>query len=229
MPINVFIADDHQSIIDLFIASFAKKEEFNYAGKATSIEELVDRLRHKASMIDVLILDTFGTRQEFLEELKKLTDAHPDLPIIILSGTEDLQFAQQLIDGGAHGYVSKILGFEDICNSIKMVHQNPDMRVLNLPVSGAEDSDRDEIDKLLSPREKQVISLLCKGFKNNEEIAEFLSSINQQKIFPTTVQTHRRNIRLRLRDYGITNDTSLGYWIGIWKLLDGSELSSTKE
>ena len=222
-PINVFIADDHQSIIDAFKAVLNREPDLSYIGAAIDKDELLNRLNGK---IDVLLLDILVKGSDFLELIQDLLSNNPKLRILILSAHENLGFAKQTIEAGARGYLSKVLGVRDICNAIREVYRYPHMTLIKLPHPDTSKDERDEIERLLTKREIQVISLLCKGFPNNKEIAEFLSKINRKEISADTVQAHRRNIRAKLRDYGVTNDASLGYRAAIWGLLDGSELSS---
>ena len=147
--------------------------------------------------------------------------------MLILTNNDSISFAKKLTDGGANGFLNKMLGIREIFESIREAHNYPNRKILRLPRSEPNDLEREEVKDLISARELQVIALLCRGFKNNAEIADLLSSINPGDIIvPMTVQTHRRNIRKKLRDYGVTNDTSLGYQVAKWDLLDGSELSS---
>ncbi len=224
MPIKVFIADDHQAIIDGFKNLLAHEEDLSFGGEALNASELKQRINNN---IDVLLLDVFDEEPEFLCLIKELSSKYPLLKILILSGRENLLFAQKTIECGAKGYISKVLRSKDIYNTVREVHKFPSMTILKLPNSDPVDDEGMEVKDLLTPRQLQVISLLCKGFRNNEEIAEFLGKINKKTIKAGAVQSHRRDIRARLRDYGITNDTSLGYWTAKWNLLDGNELSST--
>lgn len=222
--IQVFIADDHQSVIDSFKTTLAQQEDLAFSGSAKDEHELLKRINDR---VDVLLLDIIlKEKTVFLSLIKEVLKKCPTLRILILSATEDLYFAQQTIEAGVRGYLAKSLSIRDIFSAIHDVFAYPNMTILKLPNPNTTESDLENVRSLITPREMQIISLLCKGFKNNEEIAEFLVKINRKEISPIVVQTHRRNIRYKLRDFGITNDTSLGYWIGRWDLLDGSELSS---
>lgn len=78
----------------------------------------------------------------------------------------------------------------NVCqNEKKLVH---DFIALHRIGHGAEDMKEESEAPLLSPREIQVVILLCKGYIN-KEIGEELN------ISLTTVMTHRKNIIAKLR------------------------------
>jgi len=227
MTINVFIADDHPAIVDNFKKMFAHEKDLNFIGEAHDEQELQSRMSEKT---DVLLLDVFemGTKN-FLCLLKEIARKFPLLKILILSGKENLGFARQTIEAGANGYLSKGLKSQEISHSIKDVYKFPSMTLLKLTNPDPDEEEGQKVKQILTPRQLQVISLLCRGFKNNEEIAGFLGKINNKPIKAGAVQAHRRDIRAKLREFGITNDASMGFWTAKWNLLDGSELSSSED
>ncbi|GJM35451.1 MAG: putative two-component system response regulator, LuxR family protein [Saprospiraceae bacterium] len=224
--IRVFVADDHGAIIDGFKNGLIREKDLVYVGSAGNLEELKSQLKTKSDKIDVLLLDVLTEGSDFFSLIEEISKNNSGIKILILSGRENLGLAKKTIECGAKGYLSKVLRISDIFNTIREVFQFPHMTHIKLANPDIDEDERNQVKQLITPRELQVISLLCKGFPNNEEIAEFLVKINKKNITAAVVQTHRRNIRAKLRDYGVTNDASLGYWVAIWRLLDGSELSS---
>ncbi len=227
MAIKVFISDDHQAIIDGLKNLMGHEKDLIYSGEARSETELKTKLKNKD--IDVLLLDPFDYGKNFIKLVEYLSQEHTCMRILILSGEENLPFAHKTIKAGARGYVSKALRYKDIYETIRDIYHFPDQTPVKLTKTAPIDKSGPMVKELLTHRQIQVISLLCKGYKNNEEIADFLSHINKKHISAGSVQAHRRDIRAKLRDFGITNDASLGYWTAKWDLLDGSELSSSED
>lgn len=225
---NVFIADDHQAIVDGIKSNLRQEDDLKYVGQANNVPELRNRLK---SDIDVLLLDVFlEDKNEFYDLIQEIRTQHPNLCILILTKNKSLKFAERTVSHGARGFLSKTLGLQDIFQSIREAIRFPHMTIVKIPYPDTVEEDRDRMLELLTPRQLQVISLLCKGCKNNEEIADFLYKINKRRITAEGVKAHRRDIRKRLKDdFEISNDTSLGYWVGKLNLLDGSELSSTED
>lgn len=151
----------------------------------------------------------------------------PAVKVVLLTGKEDLAFAKQALEEGARGYFSKSLSMEEIFQGLRKVHAGG--VVIDLGKAGPNREDeRMKAKELITPTEKQVIALLCRGFRG-KEIAELLSQINGRNMEPSTVEVHKRRIREKLRDIGVTNDASLGYWACECNLLDGTELSTNSE
>jgi len=222
--IRVFIADDHSFIVDVLKSKFSQDQDFAFAGRASSMEELFSRLNKQANL---LLLDMMGEIPEMLAAIGKLQELFPAVRVALLTGKEDLSFAKMALEAGAKGYLSKSLSMEEVCQDLKKIHAGGIVIDLG-KVSPYQDDECAQAKKLITPTEKQVIALLCKGFRA-KEIAELLTSINRRNMEPATVEVHKRRIREKLKDYGITNDASLGYWACQCKLLDGNELSSESE
>ncbi len=224
--VRVFIADDHRLIIDAIKRKLIQEADLAYAGSAENEEELLRRLNDK---VHVLLLDIILEEPEFLDLVQKIKNKNPHIRTLILTGKEDLAFAEACLENGACGYIAKALSLEEICGAARKAFRYQNMNIIELPNPKHVDQDRKDAMELITPRERQVISLLCKGFKNNAEIARFLTKINRSVITELTVATHRKNIRRKLNPFGITNDSSLGFWTAKWELLDGTELSTVPE
>ncbi|MCO6477719.1 MAG: response regulator transcription factor [Phaeodactylibacter sp.] len=222
--IRVFIADDHSLLVDALKARFIQSGEFEFAGRASTMEELHARLNGQA---DVLLLDKMEDTREMLASIASIRNSCPAVKVVLLTGKEDLAFAKQALEEGARGYFSKSLSMEEIFQGLRKVHAGG--VVIDLGKAGPNREDeRMKAKELITPTEKQVIALLCRGFRG-KEIAELLSQINGRNMEPSTVEVHKRRIREKLRDIGVTNDASLGYWACECNLLDGTELSTNSE
>lgn len=224
--IRVFIADDHGFIVDVLKSKFSQDEGFEFAGRASTMDELYQRLNGPVH-IDILLLDKIGENPDMLAAIKKVQELKPAMKVVMLTGKEDLSFAKLSLEAGARGYLSKSLSMEEICQDLRKVHTGG--VVIDLGKASLHQEDECmRAKELITPTEKQVIALLCKGFRG-KEVADLLSQVNGRNMEPATVDVHKRSIREKLRDFGVTNDASLGYWACQCKLLDGTELSSNSE
>ncbi|MCB0578201.1 MAG: response regulator transcription factor [Phaeodactylibacter sp.] len=222
--IRVFIADDHVFVVDVLRSQFSRGQDFEFSGRASNLDELFSRL---SARTNVLLLDKMAESPEMLAAISKVQAQFPPVKVVLFTGQEDLAFAKQALETGARGYLSKSLSMEEICQDLKKIHTGGVVIDLGKASPPAED-DCMEAKKLITPTEKQVIALLCKGFRTRE-IAEMLTRINNRNMEPATVEVHKRRIREKLKDYGVANDASLGYWACQCQLLDGNELSSHPE
>lgn len=220
----MFIADDHDLIVDALKSHFSQSRDFEFAGRASDMEELFSRFNGQA---DVLLLDKMAEIPEMLAAIEKIQESFPAINVVLLTGKEDLSFAKQALERGAKGYLSKSLGIEEIGRGLRKIHAGGIVIDLG-KAKPLQENECMKAKELITFREKQVIALLVKGFRI-KEIAELLTQINNKNIEPGTVEVHKKHIREKLKDYGVLNDASLGYWACQCNLLDGSELSSDSE
>jgi DNA-binding NtrC family response regulator len=111
MKQHILVVDDEPPIREL-LATYFKKHgyEVTTAGDAAETLRLADEVPLHLVVLDVLLPDSDG-----LEVLEKLKSAHPNLPIIIMTGIGfDEELLQESIQKGASGYVSKSLPLEQL-------------------------------------------------------------------------------------------------------------------
>ncbi len=84
--IRVFIADDHGFIVDVLKSKFSQGEDFEFAGRASSIDELFARLNGREN---VVLLDMIGEPAEMLAAIEKLQRSFPAVKIVVRTGKED--------------------------------------------------------------------------------------------------------------------------------------------
>ena len=219
--INIFIADDHELIVDALKSRFNSSDLFHFAGRAKDKEELFQRM---TSSIDILLLDRICEDRELLETIEVITQKYPSTKIVVLTGRDDLHFAKKVMNSGGQGYISKALSMDEICQALKKVCNG--LMTFEIGPGYVDQSIYTEgIDKL-TPREKQVLCLLSKGF-DYQEVATILSKNAKKDIRSSTIEKHKGNAKDKLRDFGITNDISLGYWIAESKFVPRVEFYVT--
>jgi DNA-binding NarL/FixJ family response regulator len=133
-----------------------------------------------------------------IEAAQRISAAHPQIAIVILSMHSDEGYVLRALKAGAKGYLLKDSAEGDLIEAIKAVHSgktffSPEITkmlvadyVQEIRTRGAEDS-----YDLLTPREREILQLLAER-KSNKEIAVSLN------LSPYTVETHRRNLQEKL-------------------------------
>src|SRR5476651_1913053 len=74
---------------------------------ATSVRAAVNQLTDAEGPYDVVLLDLGLPDAQELEALNSLVGAAPDLPLVILTGTESEVLALQAVKAGAQDYLIK--------------------------------------------------------------------------------------------------------------------------
>jgi DNA-binding NtrC family response regulator len=111
MKQHILVVDDEPPIRELLQAYFQKHNyEVTTASNADDALRLADETPLHVVILDVLLPDRDG-----LEVLQALKAAHPNLPIIIMTGIGfDEELLQEAIQKGAAGYVSKTLPLDQL-------------------------------------------------------------------------------------------------------------------
>ena len=111
----IFIVDDDKVILNLLEYTFKSREGYNVR-TFDSGEECLSNLHLNP---DLIVLDhLFYLRgidgMSGLETLKELRIQNPDIPVINLSGQEDLALIREFIKNGAVKYIPKADYFIDV-------------------------------------------------------------------------------------------------------------------
>jgi DNA-binding NarL/FixJ family response regulator len=178
-----------------------RSRKIEILGTAGSGEELLQLL--KSNTPDIVITDLQMTGMSGVEAAEKIKTRYPNIKIIALTMHNEEGFVRKLVEHGVSGYVLKNAGREELMAAIEKVNSgnsffSPEvMQTMMDSVNKPKPKKSDDLP--LSIREKQIISLICKEYTTND-IAEKL------KLSPLTIETHRKNIFLKL---GVKNIAGL--------------------
>ena len=200
--IRVFIADDHQVLLDGLHTLLGSVEDLEVVGTAHNGREVLDFV--KRELVDVILLDINMPVLNGIETCKILSKEYPDIKILALSMYEKASFIQQMLKNGALGYILKNTGQEELVDAIRTVHAGD--QYLSKVVSdtlmqsliGKSAASRQYIPEM-TRREKEVLALIAKELTTQEISDELHISLN-------TVETHRKNL---LSKFGVRNSVGL--------------------
>jgi len=103
--IRILIADDH-AIVRAGLKQFiADQADMQVAGEAATGTETIALVR--AAEFDVVLLDISMPDKNGIDTLKTLKHLRPALPVVMLSGYSEDQYAVNLLRAGASGYLNK--------------------------------------------------------------------------------------------------------------------------
>jgi DNA-binding NarL/FixJ family response regulator len=183
--ISILVVDDHP-IMRLGVAAIiAAQPDMEVNGQAGTGEEAV-RL-FKLHPPDVMLMDLRLPGMSGLEALRQIRQSDPKAKCVVLTTYEGDEDIHQALAAGALGYLIKGMSHETLVDALRRVHSGS--RFLPPPVARSL-ADRTP-NAELSPREREVLSLMVRG-KSNKEIAIALG------ITEATVKCHVSVILLRL-------------------------------
>lgn len=201
--IRILIADDH-AIVRAGLAQFiADQPDMQVAGEAATGSEAIARVR--AEPFDVVLLDISMPDRNGIDTLKTLRQIAPGLPVLMLSGYAEDQYAVNLLRAGAAGYLNKEAAAQDLVGAIRTVVNgrkfvSPALaQILADGVSG--NADR-PLHAELSQREFQILCKLAAGAAVSKVAAELNLSVK-------TVSTYRSRV---LEKMGMKTNADLTYY-----------------
>ncbi len=183
---RVFLVDDHQMFRSGVRAELGDRVEV--VGEAADVESAVQGIR--ATQPEVVLLDVHlpgGGGKAVIETLKP---ALPDVVFLALSVSDAAEDVIAVIRAGARGYVTKTISSDDLAAAIRRVRDgdavfSPRLAGFVLDAFAGEVAPEvadPELDQL-SPREREVMRLIARGYTYKELARRLDLSVK-------TVETH---------------------------------------
>jgi DNA-binding NarL/FixJ family response regulator len=181
MKTRIFIADDHQIVIDGLKLLLNSNDDFVVVGSATDGLEAIDGITKLTP--DVALLDLRMSGKDGIQIIRHLQSIRSKTKCIIMSMHGERRFVIDAKNYGAKGYLLKNAGMNELFDAL--------YKVKNGGQSFNKEMDLNETEqRILTPRELEIVGLIVQEHTTNQ-IAEILS-----------LETHRKNI---LRKTGAKN------------------------
>ena len=195
MSVKVVLVDDHGMFRAGVRAELGEKVEV--IGEAGAPAEAIEVIR--ARRPDVVLLDVHMPDGGGMAVLQALGAELPDTRFLALSVSDAAEDVIALIRAGARGYVTKTISADDLADAIRRVADGDVVfspRLAGFVLDAFRDatvtpSIDPEFDQL-TPREREVMRLLARGYAYKEIAAELFISIK-------TVETHASNVLRKLQ------------------------------
>ena len=198
--IRVLIVDDHTIVRRGLRALLANEFRGAAFGEASDARQAFEQLR-KARW-DIALLDITLPGKSGLDLLKELRAEWPTLPVLVLSGHPEDQFAVRVLKAGAGGYLTKESAPEELAKAIHKIlaggrYVSPALAE-KLALGVTKDLARTP-HETLSDREYAVMARIGLG-KTVKEIGEELS------LSAKTISTYRARV---LEKLGVRNSAEI--------------------
>lgn len=177
-PLRVAVVNDYEIVV---------------TGIGAVLERFSDRVRvveldsgmPVASDVDVVLYDSFGQPQGSAVDVAALV-GQSDAKVVIFSWNTQPELVEQSLAAGAAGYISKSVTGEELVKQLEAVHAG---ETVVPPVEDVEGAfghwPGDEHG--LSPREAEVLALICQGLSNHDITQRAFLSINTVKSYVRTL------------------------------------------
>jgi DNA-binding NarL/FixJ family response regulator len=167
-------------------------------GKAAIAQ--IEQLYNTPQQPDIILMDVRMPIMDGVAATKVICRDRSSIAVLVLSTFDDDEYISQAMKYGARGYLLKDTPLEELANALRSVQKGytqlgPGLFQKVLAQPAIEVSSPPSILQTLTPREKEVLSLIAKG-ASNKEIAQ------QLYISERTVKAHITSIlsQLNLRD-----------------------------
>jgi DNA-binding NarL/FixJ family response regulator len=181
--IKILLADDQQLFVDnLKLMLETLSQDIAVTGVAANGKEAVTMAGEQHP--DIVLMDVSMPVMDGVEAAKALHETHPEIKIVMLTTFPDDTYVQHALEYGAYGYILKNIRPDDLIASIKAIYQGSALfspaileKLVRRTNSNEEETEEEreyrEIMNRLGKREKEILSLVAKGY-NNQKIADTL-------------------------------------------------------
>ena len=209
---RILLVDDHPVLRKGLVRLIDSKDEFVVCGEASTAADamaLIRELEPHLAIVDIGLPGKSG-----IELTKTIRAEFQKLPVLILSMHEEAFYATRALRAGAMGYIVKQDAIDNIAEALRealngrcylspviaaqLQHNGPDKQI----------HPTDDPVSLLTDREFEIFELIGKG----HEIREISHALG---VSPKTVETHRTNIKEKLKLKNARQVTHLAVqWLG---------------
>lgn len=164
--IKILLVDDHQMIREGVKKILKSEPDIKILGEAKNGVEAIDFV--SKNEIDLVVLDITLPGQSGIDIMKSLLKIKSKIKILIFSMHPEDRFAVRALKSGAHGYLTKDSGAEQLVNAIrKIINGNKyisETLAEQLALEIYEEKFK-ELHEYLSDREFEVFLMISRGKK----------------------------------------------------------------
>lgn len=188
---RIFIADDHELLRAGVRRFIETREEWEVCGEAADGREVPASVRESGA--DLVILDVAMPGMSGIEIAGQIKRENPNVELLIFSGDDAPGTIQAAFKAGASSYIRKGEDRSQLIAAIEELARHkpyltPD--VSKVLLAGFSSNNAPGVERL-SPREHEIVRLLCEG-KSNQQVAALLD------ISPRTAEVHRATVMRKL-------------------------------
>jgi DNA-binding NarL/FixJ family response regulator len=181
-PITILLVDDHTLVRRGFRRMLEDEPDMKVVGEAGDGDQAVKMAWNLHPQ--VVLMDCALPNMNGLDATRRILQDRPETAVLMLSMHSESTWVRQAIEAGAKGYILKNAMNLELGPAVRRVAAGEtvfDPKVdLPSPLKG-------ERNPSLTPRELEVLQLICNG-RSNKEIASVL------ELSANTVAVHRANI-----------------------------------
>lgn len=191
--IRILLAEDQTLVRDGLCALLAMRDGFEVVAVANG-KEAVAAAREER--FDIAVIDVRMPVMDGIECTRLLKEEHPGMPVLILTTFDDHSLVQKCLEAGASAYLLKDIHPDDLVNAIRLLLAGERLIPGDLARTLSETDDIPA--EPLTPRQREVLSLIAQGLTNKEIAKQLYLSEGTVKNIVSEIYA-RLNVRDRVQ------------------------------
>ena len=167
---TIIIADDHPLFRGALRQAVASIMPQARVMEASGMDDLNAALTQERD-VDLILLDLTMPGVQGFSGLMSLRAQYPELPVVIVSATEEATVIRRAMDFGASGFIPKSIDIDSIGGAIQAVLAGDTWTPPDVDLSASEDSETADLVRrlgTLTPQQVRVLTMLSEGLLNKQ-------------------------------------------------------------
>lgn len=183
---KILIVDDHPLVVQSLQSIVANAQAGEVVATARTAKQCLDLVALRP--VDLVLLDINLPDGSGLDVCRAITEKYPQVKVLAITTFCEHTVIRRMLDSGASGYILKSSLPEEIIGGIEAV--------LNGEIFLCHEVDlltkkRCDEQVLLTPRETELLKLICNGYTNREVAARLFLGVE-------TINSYRKNLLFKL-------------------------------
>jgi DNA-binding NarL/FixJ family response regulator len=167
---TIIIADDHPLFRGALRQAVASMMPEARVVEASGMDDLNATLTQERD-VDLILLDLTMPGVQGFSGLMSLRAQYPELPVVIVSATEEPTVIRRAMDFGASGFIPKSIDIDSIGGAIQAVLAGDTWTPPDVDLSASEDPETADLVRrlgTLTPQQVRVLTMLSEGLLNKQ-------------------------------------------------------------
>jgi len=167
---HYLIADDHPLFRGALRQALEGMDDDITISEAASFDEAIEAVK-SAVETDLVLLDLAMPGSQGFSGLVYMRAEFPQVPVVIVSATEDAATMRRSLDFGASGYIPKSVGVEQIRGAVKIILSGAIWAPPELDLDPQDDGEDTRVASrlaTLTPQQLRVLMMLNRGLLNKQ-------------------------------------------------------------
>jgi NarL family two-component system response regulator LiaR len=186
-PIRVLIVDDHKVVRNGLRAFLMTYDDIELIGEARNGEEAIRICA--TTPPDVVLMDLVMPKMDGAEATRIILEENPDIRVIALTSFPEADLVEKTLKAGAISYLLKDVEDEELARAIRSATEGKPVlspeatqALIHATTTGGHELGHD-----LTEREREVLTLMVEGLKNNEIAERLVISYSTSKYHVSSI------------------------------------------